>query len=137
MVSSMLTAIVTVVGVATVMHLIVHVREMRTQGLSQRQALLTAAALLAGPIFGAIATDVAGFGSLWWASVEPVRDFGTMMVVGSILVIPAIVLLAPGSTLVFAREGRTRPRLGRGPTGLLARCGRSICCKPGRWPWRR
>ena len=32
MVSSMLTAIVTVVGVATVMHLIVHVRELRTPG---------------------------------------------------------------------------------------------------------
>lgn len=112
MVSSMLTAIVTVVGVATVMHLIVHIREMRTQGLSQRQALLTASLLLGGPILGAILTDVAGFGSLWWASVEPVRDFGTMMVVGSVLVIPAIVLLVPALALAFARDGKTTPGWG-------------------------
>jgi len=81
MVSSMLTAIVTVVGVASVMHLIVHIRELRTLGLTQRTSLHEAGVLLAGPILGAILTDVAGFGSLWWASVEPVRDFGTMMVV--------------------------------------------------------
>jgi uncharacterized protein len=93
MVSSMLAAIVTVVGVATVMHLIVHVREMRTQGVTHRAALLTAGSLLAGPIVGAILTDVAGFGSLMLASVEPVRDFGWMMVVGSLLVVPAICLL--------------------------------------------
>ena len=38
MVSSMLTAIVTVVGVATVMHLIVHFRELRVAGRSPRDA---------------------------------------------------------------------------------------------------
>ena len=42
MVSSMLAAIVTVVGVATVMHLIVHVRERRTQGATHYDALRTA-----------------------------------------------------------------------------------------------
>jgi predicted RND superfamily exporter protein len=107
MVSSMLTAIVTVVGVATVMHLIVHVRELRTQGLTQRQSLRTASIWLAGPIFGAILTDVAGFGALCFASVEPVRDFGTMMVVGSLLVIPATCLLVPALALIAARDQPT------------------------------
>jgi uncharacterized protein len=104
MVSSMLTAIVTVVGVATVMHLIVHVREYRTQGMTHIAALRTAGVRLAWPIVGAILTDVAGFGALCWASVEPVRDFGSMMVIGSLVVIPAICLLVPAMALVFSRD---------------------------------
>lgn len=115
MVSSMLTAIVTVVGVATIMHLIVHVRELRTQGVSPRAAFITAGAVLLGPICGAILTDVAGFGSLWCATVGPVRDFGTMMVLGSLLVIPAIALLVPALALVGARDtGKTAPGWGEG-----------------------
>src|SRR5262245_25716301 len=113
MVSSMLTAIITVVGVATVMHLIVHVREYRTQGMTQWQALQIAGERLAGPILGAILTDVAGFGALCWASVAPVRDFGTMMVIGSLMVIPATCLLVPALALVGARDQPT-PRPGWG-----------------------
>ena len=113
MVSSMLTAIVTVVGVATVMHLIVHVRELRTQGMAQREALQTAGVLLAGPILGAILTDMAGFGALCCSSVKPVRDFGGMMVLGSLLVIPATCLLVPALALVGARDS-TAPKPGWG-----------------------
>lgn len=109
MVSSMLTAMVTVVGIAGVMHLIVEIRDLRTQGLTQRQALITTAVLLAGPIFGAVLTDVAGFASLWWASIEPVRDFGTMMVVGSFLVLPAMCLLIPALGLVGTRDKPSQP----------------------------
>ena len=104
MVSSMLTAIVTVVGVAGVMHLIVEIRDLRVRGLRQREALLKCGVLLAGPILGAVFTDVSGFGSLWWASVEPIRDFGTMMVAGSFLVLPAICLIFPALALAFTRD---------------------------------
>jgi predicted RND superfamily exporter protein len=107
MVSSMLTAIVTVVGVATVVHLIVRFRELRDGGLSPRDALHQSLVLLTGPIVGAIATDVAGFGSLWWASVGPVQDFGTMTVVGSLLVLPATALLIPAIALLGSRDAAT------------------------------
>jgi len=120
MVSSMLTAIVTVVGVASVMHLIVHYRELRVHGLSPKDALRTAAVLLAGPIAGAILTDAAGFGALWSASVEPVRDFGTMMVFGSLLVGPAICLIVPALALVGAGDtGPAKPGWGEGQLGEL------------------
>ena len=56
MVSSMLTAIVTVVGVATVIHLIVHYRELTASGFSPVGAFRRAAVLLAWPICGAILT---------------------------------------------------------------------------------
>lgn len=100
MVSSMLSAIVTVVGVATVVHLIVRCRELEGTGLDPRAAFREASILLAVPMVGAIATDVGGFGSLWWASVGPVQDFGTMMVIGSLMVIPAVAWLVPAIALV-------------------------------------
>lgn len=104
MVSSMLTAIVTVVGVATVVHLIVRYREFRSAGRLPREAFQTAATLLIWPIIGAIMTDVAGFGSLWVSDVGPVKDFGTMMVLGSVLVLPAVALLVPALALFGTRE---------------------------------
>ncbi|MDX1947549.1 MAG: MMPL family transporter [Pirellulaceae bacterium] len=118
MVSSMLTAIITVVGVATVMHLIVRYRELRAAGVPPHAALQQAAVQLAWPIIGALATDVAGFGSLWWAQVAPVQDFGTMMVVGSIVVLPAILLFTPGISLIGMRDGdQARPGWGEQSLG--------------------
>jgi len=100
MVSSMLTAIVTVVGVATVMHLIVRFREGRRAGLTPPQSFVLTASLLAIPVFWAIMTDAVGFSSLRVASVGPVRDFGLMMAVGSLFVLVSVVLVAPGLTLI-------------------------------------
>jgi predicted RND superfamily exporter protein len=107
MVSSMLTAIVTVVGVATVVHLIVRYRELRSEGQQPGEAYQTAATLLTWPIIGAIMTDVAGFGSLWISDVGPVKDFGTMMVLGSVLVLPAVALLVPALSL-FGATGQEK-----------------------------
>lgn len=100
MVSSMLSAIITVVGVASVVHLIVRCRELETEGVPAFGAFRTSILALAVPIGGAIATDVGGFGSLWSAKVGPVQDFGTMMFIGSLVVIPAIVLLLPAISLL-------------------------------------
>jgi predicted RND superfamily exporter protein len=100
MVSSMLTAIVTIVGIGTAIHLIVRFREHRAAGLQPRQALAVAATVLAPPIFWAIATDVAGFGSLLIAKVGPVQDFGLMMAIGSALVLVSLLLMVPGMALI-------------------------------------
>ncbi len=100
MVSSMLTAIVTVVGVATVMHLIVRFRDARRLGKTPHESFLLTAALLALPVFWAIITDAVGFSSLLVAKVGTVRDFGLMMAVGSLLVLVCVLLIAPGLTLI-------------------------------------
>ena len=123
MVSSMLTAIVTVVGVATVMHIIVRFRELRAASVPAREALAEAGTVLFWPIVGAIATDMAGFGSLWWASVGPVQDFGTMMVIGSLLVLPATALLVPALVLVGKHEATSR---GWGEAGLDEQLGNLV-----------
>lgn len=100
MVSSMLTAVVTVVGVATVVHVIVRFREERGNGLTSREALARAGVVLAAPIIWSFATDAAGFGSLRLARVGPVQDFGVMMAMGAIMVCLVIPLVIPALALV-------------------------------------
>jgi len=114
MVSSMLTAIVTVVGVATVIHLIVRFRDARDAGLSPRDALRIAGAILVLPVFWACATDAVGFGSLLLASVGPVRDFGLMMAVGSMLVLVSVALVVPGLALAGSFDRDPRRAWGEG-----------------------
>ena len=99
MVSSMLTAIVTVVGIATVVHVIVRFRDARADGLSPREALTRAGVLLAAPIFWACTTDAIGFASLCAARVGPVQDFGLMMAIGALLVVLSVALVVPGLAL--------------------------------------
>jgi hypothetical protein len=99
MVSSVLTAIVTVIGVATVVHVIVRFRAARLSGLSAQPALVQSAQLLIAPVTWACVTDAVGFAALTQASVQPVRDFGIMMAVGSLCVLLSAGLLIPGLAL--------------------------------------
>ncbi len=114
MVSSMLTAIVTVVGIATVMHVIVRFRDARQSGLSPRAALIQAGGLIAAAIFWACATDAAGFAALQTARVGPVQDFGLMMAAGSLLVIVSVALLLPGLALLGGIADDPRRAWGEG-----------------------
>jgi uncharacterized protein len=108
MVSSMLTAIVTVIGIATVVHIIVRFREGRNEGLSPHDAFLRTGRLLAAPIFWACTTDAVGFASLLIAGVTPVRDFGIMMAIGSMMVLVSVVLVVPALTLAGRHPAQVR-----------------------------
>jgi len=99
-VSSMLAAIVTVVGVATIVHVIVRFRDAQAQGLAPQEALLEAGRKLAAPIFFACLTDAAGFAALMSSSVGPVHDFGLMMAIGSLMVLVSVVLAVPFLVLI-------------------------------------
>jgi predicted RND superfamily exporter protein len=116
MVSSPLVALVTVIGVATIVHITVRFRE-------ERQTLDTEAAFIAtlkhiGPaIFWTCATTVAGFAVLMVSRVLPVRDFGIMMSIGSGLVFVAAIMLAPAFILMFPSIGN-RPATNSGEKWL-------------------
>ncbi len=116
MVSSMLWSIITVLGVATVIHVAVRFREGRAMGASPREALLLAGTLLAMPIFWSFLTDAAGFGALLAADVGPVRDFGLMMVLGSLLTMVCVALFLPG--LCLAGDKYTDPQWAWGESRL-------------------
>ena len=111
MVSSMLSAIVTVVGVATVVHVIVRYRNAQSQGLAPTDALLQAGGLLAAPVCFACLTDAAGFAALMTSKVGPVHDFGLMMAIGSVMVLVSVVLAVPGIVLLGQRNHQTEHML--------------------------
>ena len=131
MVSSMLGAIITVVGVASAIHIMVHYQDERRHGHGRRRALINAIDELAVPIAVAVATDAAGFAALMVSKVDPVHDFGFMMALGSLMVLPACILLVPGLTWL-SDSGRNIPRaddrltLGKGLAKLLAWSNRHV-----------
>lgn len=121
LVSSMLSAIITVVGIATMVHLLVAYRAARTDGLDPRRALVHASTLLAAPIIWSLITDAAGFGSLLASHVGPVRDFGLMTAVGSLLVLAVILLLTPGMALAGSWDVSPRQAWGEHNLGRVLR----------------
>jgi uncharacterized protein len=116
LVSSILTAIVTVIAVTAVIHLGSRQRGLRNRGYSGDAAAWRSFVWVLPPIFWACMTDAAGFISLWVSGIVPVREFGLMMAIASLAVWLAIVLFAPlASTLgtsVYSRTSRfTEPKL--------------------------
>ncbi|MEM7474912.1 MAG: MMPL family transporter [Planctomycetota bacterium] len=99
MISSTLTSIVTVIGVATSIHLLLSFQAARRSGMDRPEAMQETLAKLLQPIMWACVTDAVGFCALMFADVGPVRDFGLMMAVGSIAVFFAIVFVVPALAL--------------------------------------
>jgi len=99
MVATMLSAMVTVVAIATVVHVIVEFRRQRDDGLPPAAAIERTISILFWPVVGSIATDVIGFGSLIASRVGPVHDFGIMTSVGAVMVLVAAALVIPFLTL--------------------------------------
>jgi predicted RND superfamily exporter protein len=95
MVSTMLSAMITVVSIATVTHVIVAYRLQRDAGHPPADALRRALAILMAPICGAILTDIVGFGSLIASRVGPVHDFGVMTAIGAGMVLVAVAMVLP------------------------------------------
>ena len=116
MVSTMLSAMITVVGIGTVTHVIVEFRRLRTLGMPAADALRTSLTTLFWPVVGAIATDVIGFGSLTASDVGPVHDFGIMTAVGATTVLAAVGLVVP--FLALAGRFDPDPRMAWGEWAL-------------------
>jgi uncharacterized protein len=100
MVSSMLTSIVTVIGVATTMHWMLGYQQAMSEGLSAPMAMSRSLRQLWRPILWACVTDAIGFASLMAAKVGPVQDYGRMMALASLVVLAGIFLLVPGLALL-------------------------------------
>lgn len=125
LVSSILTALVTVITVTAVIHLGSRMRAFRQRGFAAKPAAARSFVWLMPPIFWACATDAAGFISLTLSGITPVREFGWMMAIASLAVFVAMLLFAPlvitGGASRFARleswwrffEPQTLARSGR------------------------
>jgi predicted RND superfamily exporter protein len=114
MVSTMLSAMITVVGIATVTHLIVEYRRQREAGFEPALAMQQTLARLLWPVAGAIATDMIGFGSLIASRVGPVHDFGIMTALGAGLVFVAVLMAVPFLALAGRFDTDPRRSVGEG-----------------------
>lgn len=94
MVSSMLNSLVTVIGVATAMHLAMKYRELR-KTLPPESALATAMSQLFVPLFWTTATTSYGFLVVMTSKVTPCRSFGLMMAAATMLVLVVVYLVIP------------------------------------------
>ncbi|HUG90961.1 MAG TPA: MMPL family transporter [Planctomycetaceae bacterium] len=130
MVSSMLNSLVTIIGIATVMHVIVHYRERRRE-LARREAFRETFVVLLPAVFWTCATTAAGFAALLSSHITPVRSFALMMSLATGMVLAASVLALPGGALIgrFSPDPHDAPGEAR-LTAFLGRLGAWVL----RWP---
>lgn len=100
MVSAMFGSVVTVIAVAAIMHWIVRFREQQQLDDDRERAFRKTLEQILAPTFWACATDAAGFAALMVASVEPVQDFGVLMIVGTACVFGSLIFLVPALVLL-------------------------------------
>ena len=100
LVSTILTSIVTVIAVATVLHIGVRFRTARARGHQQFESASQALRLLSLPILWTCATDAAGFAALTWSRILPVRDFGLMIALAATCVLISTMLFAPAALML-------------------------------------
>ncbi len=106
MVSSILGSLVTIIGVSTVVYMSLYYRKMREQA-DRENAFRQTIRIIGMDIFWVCLTTAAGFGAQLSSHLHPVRSFGLTMVIGSLLVLVAMVLVLPGGFLL----GRERAAL--------------------------
>lgn len=115
MVSTTLTAMVTVIGVAGVVQVTARYREERERADVAGALLATMSA--AGPaVFWASLATAAGIGSLLISSIVPVRNFAIMLSLASTLVFVATAALVPGVVLFGRRP--SDPGVAPGEQGI-------------------
>ncbi|HCS54548.1 MMPL family transporter [Rubinisphaera sp.] len=99
MVSSMLNSLVTIIGIATVMHITIYFRELR-RDQERIPALRMTLSTLLPAICWACATTAIGFGALLSSDIVPIRSFGIMMVLGVSFTLLAAFTIIPGGVLL-------------------------------------
>jgi len=110
-VSSILTAVITVVGIGAVLHILVRFQEKSRVARTEEEALTAALAELVRPVFWVLVTDAIGFGALSASRVLPIQEFSWMMVLAVVWVGIAAALFVPGLLLFPGPRWSVSPRL--------------------------
>ena len=107
MVSSILNAMVTVIGIATVTHVTVHYLDAR-RSMERTPAFRNTFVELLPAIFWTCITTAIGFAALLASEITPVRSFGLMMALASVLVLAVIAVVLPAGFLFGNHESTLR-----------------------------
>ncbi len=126
MVSSILTSLITIIGIATVMHVTVRFRELRNDRDRFAAFRQTFVDLAPATLWSCVTTAV-GFGALLSSGITPVRSFGTMVALGTMLILAAAALVLPGGVLIGSLDADPRrPPAERRLLGLLAKISHGV-----------
>ena len=99
MVSSILGSLVTIIGVSTVVYTSLYYRKLREE-CDRETAFRQTVRIIGMDVFWVCLTTAAGFGAQLSSHLHPVQSFGLTMVVGSLLVLVAMILVLPGGFLI-------------------------------------
>ncbi|MGL5095437.1 MAG: efflux RND transporter permease subunit, partial [Planctomycetia bacterium] len=100
LVGSMTTALVTVIGIATVIHVATRFHEESEGDADPESALRRTLNRLLAPVFWTVATTAVGFAALGVTDVAPVRNYAILMAAASMLSGLAVVVFLPGGALM-------------------------------------
>ncbi len=100
MVSAMLNSLITIVAVATVMHVIVHFGRHCREGMDRTEAFRRTLVSIGPTILWTCATTAAGFAALLSSRIQPVRNLAIMMTMGAMLVFVVAAAILPGAFLI-------------------------------------
>jgi len=123
MVSSILTSLITIIGIATVTHVTVRFRDLR-QTHGRIDAFRETFIDLAPAVFWTCLTTAIGFAALLSSGITPVRSFGTMVAVGTMLVLAGAAFFLPGGILLGRLDADPRRTPAEG--GLLKALSRTV-----------
>ena len=114
LIASMTESLVTVIGVAAVVHVAVFfgedAAEQRAGPLDVRLALERTLARIVGSFSWACVITAVGFASLFVARIRPVREYAAVMTAAALFVGIASILLIPGGALLGRRWVSATPR---------------------------
>ncbi|MEO2017381.1 MAG: efflux RND transporter permease subunit [Fuerstiella sp.] len=90
-----LPVLITMVGFADGMHLVVRIRQLRASGESQRDAVYRAVQVVGPACLLTSITTAIGFGSLMLSSADMISGFGRVSVIGVVVTFFSVVLITP------------------------------------------
>lgn len=133
LVGAMTTSLVTVIGIATTIHLAMRFQEESASAGSLETALERTLAAVLPAIFWTCATTAAGFGALIVSRVAPVRHYGQVMAVASLAVGVAAALIVPWGALFLCRPKVPARRAADDPFAATLAAVARIILKHERW----
>ena len=98
MVSSIMVSLMTIIGVSTVVYMSLYYRMLR-DSLDREAAFRQTIHIIGVDLFWVCLTTAAGFGAQMSSHLQPIRSFGLTMVIGSMLVLVAMILVLPAGFL--------------------------------------
>ncbi len=99
-----LASLITVIGVATLMHVLTRYNLCHKLGRNREESLILTIQELTKPVFLSLVTDCVGFGALSFSDIQPLREFALMAVSGIVWLVLSAVLFLPGLVLIQSHQ---------------------------------